>query len=93
MAKYVVSCYEPPNQFEVKKGDHVEVEGWLNKDSDNIRAERVQNPADEGPVCECGMPQIDKSAMGLPSFVTMKGSVTQVIYTADAVQFEIETDE
>jgi hypothetical protein len=93
MAKYVVSCYEPPGQFEVKKGDRVKIEGWLNKDSDNIRAEMIQTPADDGPVYECGIPQLDKFAKGLPRLVTMKGAVTQVIYTPDAVQFEIETEE
>lgn len=93
MPLYIVSCYSPPSALKIKREDAVKVEGWMQKE--NIRAEEIENLTEKGPTCQCESPPLKglEIMIGIPKWVTKKGTVKKVIVTKESIQFELETDE
>jgi hypothetical protein len=90
-SKYVVSCYSPPPQLEIENGQTVEVSGW--KTGNKVRAKCITNITKKGPTCDCGMPvkEIEEPTKArLLEEVTKKGKASNVRFSADGVQFDLE---
>jgi hypothetical protein len=92
-SKYIVSCYSPPPQLKIENGQTVEVSGWKKKTENKVRAKCITNITKNGPTCDCGMPtkEIEKPTKALLlEEVTKKGKVSNVRFSADGVQFDLE---
>jgi len=83
-SKYVVSCYSPPSHLAIENGQTVEVRGW--KTGNKVRAKCITNITKKGPTCDCGMPP---RAL-LAEEVTLKGKASNVRFSSDGVQFDLE---
>jgi hypothetical protein len=86
--KYIVSCYSPPNQLEIKSGQIARVEGW--KTGNKIRAISIINMTKNGPTCNCGLP----AKALIAEKVTLIGKVSNIRYSSEpsGVQFDLETE-
>jgi len=89
MASYTVSCYSPPSALKIERGNTVKVEGWMRKQ--NIRAERIENLTEKGPICQCGVPKVMEFLV--PKWVTKTGTVKKVVITTESIEFELHTSE
>ena len=88
--KYVVSCYSPPTALTIKSGQTVKVEGW--KTGNNILAKRITNITQNGPACNCDMPKpIAEKEAKLAEKIALNGKASNIQYSSDGVQFDLET--
>jgi hypothetical protein len=89
-SNYVVSCYSPPAALTIKSGQTVKVEGW--KTGNKILAKRITNITQNGPACNCDMPKpmVEKEAK-LAKKITVNGKASNIQYSSDGVQFDLET--
>jgi hypothetical protein len=86
--KYIVSCYSPPSELKIESGQTVKVEGWNTRN--NILARSIINVTKSGPTCNCGRP-VMKALIGVK--VALKGKVSNIRWSSDGVQFDLETEE
>jgi hypothetical protein len=86
--KYIVSCYSPPSQLEIKSGQTLEVNGWERENK--VMADSIANISTGGPKCDCGRPTM-KLLVGV--VVTLKGKASNIRFSSDGVQFELESEE
>jgi hypothetical protein len=90
-SKYVVSCYSPPSQLKIENGQTVEVRGWKGKTGNKVRAKCITNITKKGPTCDCGAPPRALLAEELlAEEVTLKGKASNVRFSSDGVQFDLE---
>ena len=85
MTKYSVSCFSPPADLSLEKGDKVRVKGRMR--ANRILAESVENLTKSGPICHCGGPP---RAAILPKRVEKIGIVRSITVTASGKAFEME---
>ena len=83
-SKYIVSCFSPPNALVIESGQEVKVEGW--KRGNKILAKNIMNITKNGPTCNCG--DVPKALLG--EKVTLKGKVSNVKYSSEGVQFDVD---
>jgi len=94
MTRYTVSCFSPPSNLSIKKGDKVSVKGRLR--ANNVLAESVENLTGRGPICRCGSPRVSEKDTYmrlkiLPEWIEKKGIVRSVTVTDSGIIFEMET--
>jgi hypothetical protein len=89
-SNYVVSCFSPPNALTIKSGQTVKVEGW--KTGNKIRANSITNITQNGPACNCDMPtaKVEKEVK-LAKKIVVNGKASNIQYSSDGVQFDLET--
>jgi hypothetical protein len=87
--KYVVSCYSPPSQLEIKAGHIMKVEGWETKN--NILAKCITNITKNGSACNCDRPEaVSEIETKLATEIIITGKASNIKYSSDGVQFDIE---